>query len=659
MERTTRREERLVYDADGQRVEVPLPLDTPLLRIGRAVDSDLQLGRGVGLSRNHAQLVRRPDGSLWLIDLGSSNGSFINGTRTPTGGEVAVVPGDKVRLGQLDLVLEVVDRLVLEREGEASEVARRDEPPTGRVGDRLEGEDGADPAPRVLSGDRERDERNVALLLETIADIHQHGGDPAALLVSVVDRVIELTRAERGLLLLRGDEDRSAGLETTVARTREGDDIAQVEGTSQSVPRQVLETGEAVCITGNPDWEQASQSMLSYDLRSLLCVPIRQGGSVSGVIYVDSQEVATEFGEQERVFLQALAAQCGVALERSRLLQEEVDNRLRLEEEHAALSGGDLVRPLAVSAPMQDVIRRVERVSGSDVSLLITGETGVGKEVIARYAHQASHRSHAPFVVADCGAIPETLIESVLFGHMKGAFTGATGDAEGLFLRAHGGTLLLDEIGELPLLLQPKLLRFLEERTFLPVGSSERRVVDVRVIACTHRDLQAMVAAGTFRQDLYYRLSTFPLQIPPLRERREDVVPLARLYLARERGPAGARSLSGFTHEALESLRAHDWPGNVRELAQRIRRAAVVAEPPFVTVTDLDLRAAPDGAVGVLPLPVARKQAQERFEREYVSELLRRHQGQVQKAAQEAGVSRQMFGRLVSRHGIDREAFKP
>jgi len=603
----------LVFEREGERVEVPVAGE---LTLGRTADNDVRLAVD-GVSRRHLRLLRRGE-AVVAVDLGSSNGTLLGGRRLEPGVEASFAPGDVLRVGAAEL------RLV----GAAAEPA---------------------PAAEVEAADA------VDLLLETIADLHR-SQEPTALLPRIVDRVIELAGAERGLLLLQGAD----GLETSVARTRGGEDLERVEGTSRSIPAEVIRTGEAVCITGTApsDWSQASESMRDHDLRAILCVPIRLRGTIRGVIYVDSQEAATGFGERERGLLEALAAQCAISLERAEVRRDERDERLRLERENAALRGGEpAARPLAVSPAMEEALRRVERVAASDVTLLITGETGVGKEVLARYAHDRSDRRARPFVVVDCGAIPESLLESVLFGHVEGAFTGATRDSQGLVGRAHGGTVLLDEVGELPLNLQPKLLRFLEERSFLPVGSGERRQADVRIVACTHRDLEAMVAAGTFREDLFFRLNAYPVQVPPLRERREDIGPLAQLLLARERGGANAPGLTGFTHEAREALRAYDWPGNVRELAHRLQRACVTAEPPFITVTDLDLQAAPGGAVGVLPLPEARKRATARFEQEYVTELLRRHAGQVRRAAQEAGVSRQMFQRLMAKHGISRRAF--
>lgn len=607
---------------------IAVPLAEGELTIGRASGCDLKL-LGASLSRRHA-CIRQVDGGHALVDLESSGGTFLNDARLVPGVARPLSAGDRIRMGALEFncVLGAAD--AEEAPGEFDWASEE--------------------------GLAEDDAGPVDLLLETISELHGHA-DPTSLLPAIVDRVIRFTGAERGLLLVRGED----GLETTVARDRAGEDLADVATISRSVPLRVMETGESVCITGNVDEGglPRSASMNDFDLQAILCVPIRQRGSLVGVVYVDTQGADPSFGEAERGFLDAFAAQCGLALERARLRREEVEERRRLEEENQALRGDAPIKPLAVSEVMQGVQRSLERVADSEATILIHGETGVGKEVLTRYAHAVSHRRAGPIVVVDCGAIPEALLESVLFGHIEGAFTGASRDNEGLVARARGGTLMLDEIGELSLALQPKLLRFLEEQTYLPVGGDERKTADVRIVACTHRDLRAMVSAGTFREDLFFRLSTFPITVPPLRERVEDVVPLARLLLARVRRASSKPALTGFTYEALAALKAYAWPGNVRELGNRIERAVVVGDAPFVTVADLGLPAAPGQTSGLQPLKDARKEATRRFEVEYVSELLRHHKGQVVKAAKEAGVSRQFLQRLMARHGLSKQQFSP
>jgi two-component system response regulator HydG len=241
---------------------------------------------------------------------------------------------------------------------------------------------------------------------------------------------------------------------------------------------------------------------------------------------------------------------------------------------------------VAQSAPMRRVLELARRVAAVDSTILVTGESGTGKERIARLIHDASPRAGGPFVAINCGAVPETLLESELFGHARGAFTGAVQDRPGLFEAAHGGTLLLDEIGDVPPAMQVKLLRALEEREVRRVGENRNRKVDVRVLAATHRDLAADVHAARFRQDLYYRLRVVELRVPPLRERRDDVLPLARLFLA-ESAARARRKIAGFAPRAAHQLVRYPWPGNVRELENAVERAVVLAAGGRIDVGDL------------------------------------------------------------------------
>jgi transcriptional regulator with PAS, ATPase and Fis domain len=235
---------------------------------------------------------------------------------------------------------------------------------------------------------------------------------------------------------------------------------------------------------------------------------------------------------------------------------------------------------------MRLVLDRVEQIADTDASVLIRGETGTGKEVVARLIHGASHRRSGPFVAVNVSTIPEPLAESELFGHVRGAFTGADKSRTGRFVAAHGGTLFLDEIGEMPRGVQVKLLRALQEREVTPVGASEAIPVDVRVVAATHRDLEGMIEEGAFREDLFYRLDVVPIEIPPLRERRQDIPALAEHFRADVNAREG-RAVPGFALDVVQRLGAYDWPGNVRELENLVERLVVVAQSRMVVMDDL------------------------------------------------------------------------
>ena len=313
---------------------------------------------------------------------------------------------------------------------------------------------------------------------------------------------------------------------------------------------------------------------------------------------------------------------------------------------------------LNLSTPMQELCAAIRTVARTGMTVLIQGETGTGKELVARAIHGSSDRSDGPFVTVNCGALPRELMEAELFGHTTGAFTGAAGTREGLVLRAQGGSLFLDEIGELPLELQPKLLRFLQEGEIRAVGSDRTRKLDVRVIAATHQDLRKNADAGTFREDLYFRLSVLPIPVPALRQRQSDVPGLAEYFLREVAAHAG-REFKGFERAALRALMAQPWPGNVRELQNRVRRASVYAPGPLLSVADLQLQGdeQPDGMTWPPELLQgsfgdARAEVVSDFERAYVSAALAAADGNVAEAARSAGLPRKSLWRIAQRVGL-------
>ncbi|HEX9592524.1 MAG TPA: sigma-54 dependent transcriptional regulator [bacterium] len=313
---------------------------------------------------------------------------------------------------------------------------------------------------------------------------------------------------------------------------------------------------------------------------------------------------------------------------------------------------------VAASGAMQRVWDQVRRLARVDSSVLITGETGTGKEVVARTLHLSSRRRQGPFRAVNCGAIPGELLESELFGHERGAFTGAHAAREGHFRAAHGGTLLLDEIGDAPLQTQVKLLRVLQDREVLPVGSSRSVEVDVRVVAATHQDLRQLVAEGRFREDLFYRIDVLPLHIPPLRERLDDIEPLALVFLAEfQEGRVGAPVDIG--RDALDRLRGYSWPGNVRELRNRIEVAVALSDGGVLSPDDFSLQGATASVsevVGGEFLPL--RDARARFDRSYLISVLRAAGGNVTNAARMAGKHRTDFYGLMKRYHLKRSDFQ-
>jgi two-component system, NtrC family, response regulator HydG len=327
--------------------------------------------------------------------------------------------------------------------------------------------------------------------------------------------------------------------------------------------------------------------------------------------------------------------------------------RLRAElSGYAGIIGG--------APAMRPVFDTIRRAAPTDVTVLITGESGTGKEVVARALHEESRRAAGPFVALNCSALPAELVESELFGHVRGAFTGAERDRDGVFAAADGGTLLLDEIGDLALPAQAKLLRALEERRVTPVGATHARTVDVRVLAATNRPLDALTGTGEFREDLLYRLRVITLHLPPLRERREDIMAIATHFAAHFAERHGRPALP-FDESARRTLLAWDWPGNVRELRNVVERAVVLADGPEITRADLPAalaeRNAPIGAVDAvlaeLPFNDARRRALDAFDRSFLAAALERHGGNVSATARAIGVHRQSLQKLLRRLDLE------
>ncbi|NOY53467.1 MAG: sigma-54-dependent Fis family transcriptional regulator [Deltaproteobacteria bacterium] len=334
------------------------------------------------------------------------------------------------------------------------------------------------------------------------------------------------------------------------------------------------------------------------------------------------------------------------ALEKSRM-QKQIHNLESLVEDRFSFK-----QIIGRSRPMKEIFKQVELVAGSDSTVLLTGESGTGKELFARAIHAHSHKADGPFLTVNCGAIPENLLENELFGHEKGAYTGADSAKEGYFARADGGTLFLDEIGETPPAIQVKLLRVLQEKAFTPIGSDRMVTVDLRLVAATNRDLEQAVAEGTFREDLYYRIHVIPIHIPPLRERKEDI-PFLVDHFIRTCSTRLKKPIEGIDPVAVQQLLQQNWPGNVRELENRIEQAVVMARGILLTPQDFFFLHKEDAQTSFLSF----RQAKDVFEKEYVTHVLKVTGGHVTNAAKMAGKQRADFYNLMKKHQIRREDF--
>jgi transcriptional regulator with GAF, ATPase, and Fis domain len=397
--------------------------------------------------------------------------------------------------------------------------------------------------------------------------------------------------------------------------------------------------------------------------RSLLAAPLLTGDARLGVIEAVNPRRGGPFTNADLALLEKLALSVAIAIQNARRFGEVKASAEQLQVQLGALRR-DLARRdrfaeiIAVSPAMVEVFRLMEGAAFSSIPVLIEGETGTGKELVARGIHRASSRADAPFVAVNCAALPEALLESELFGHRRGAFTGATDDQPGLFRAAKGGVILLDEIGEMPLAMQAKLLRVVQENEVTPVGDTKSSKVDVKVISATNRDLKAALAARSFRQDLYYRLAAFPIRLPPLRERLEDIPFLAArfLKLASERH---RKTLHGFDASAIDLLSHADWVGNVRELQNEIERlVALAADGETITADHLSpgLRPAEvsGGATAATQaaLSPGREDLASAFEARFISQVLGEHGGNVSHAAVALCVSRVALQKKMKRYRL-------
>lgn len=365
---------------------------------------------------------------------------------------------------------------------------------------------------------------------------------------------------------------------------------------------------------------------------------------LTGHATLDAAVMATKlgaYGFQKKPFdHKSLLLLVERAIEHKQLTEQTSSLRQAL----SAMSGGS--SPIFQSPAIKAVVRTVERVAPSDVSILITGESGTGKEVIADLIHALSPRAKGPFVKVNCAALPRELIESELFGSVKGAFTGAQSDREGLFRQADGGTLLLDELAEMPVDTQTKLLRVLQEKEVRPVGGRTSYKIDCRIIAATNKPVDQAIRDGKLREDLYYRISAISVSLPPLRERREDIVPLATSFLKRYAAQAG-RVITGFSPAAADQLRKFDWPGNVRQLQNEVQRAVLMSEGQVIDVADLS----------VMDIPPSSDEAHltllEGIERNTIVQLLKETGGNKLETAKRLGIGRQTLYNKIKAYGIE------
>ncbi|MBI3270556.1 MAG: sigma 54-interacting transcriptional regulator [Planctomycetes bacterium] len=629
--------------------------------IGRSSHNAIHL-EGTQISRVHAQISLR-DGVFYVSDYGSKNGLRINAERYS---EKPLEPGDRIEIGNVILAWEP-DFDVMTREGSESGVILLPEDESAEsttcvVTAPAE----ADTTPLVpppsaqdeLAAAHRRLQAvyQVTTVISGLLDEHQ-------LIDRLLEVVLEIFEAERGAVLFSRD---NGEIYPGGSRCRGG--AARDVSISRAVLKYVLRERRGIISSdaaSDPRFD-GSKSLALDQVKSVLCSPILHKDRLLGALYVDTRSMLKNFGEEDLNLLVNISRQAAIAIENARVYtrtREEVGQLRRQLQDDMAIVGH--------SSQIKEVLHRIEKVAATNSTVLITGETGTGKELVAQAIHHQSNRRNKPLIPVDCTAISDTLLESELFGHEKGAFTGADRLKPGKFELANGGTIFLDEIGDMNTATQIKLLRVLEERAFTRVGGVRLLNVDVRIVAATNQNLETRIREGKFREDLYYRLAVVPIQLPPLRERRSDIPLLAEHYL-RKFAQENGRTAPTLSPELLKKLEGWSWPGNIRELRNVMERALVLCEKSSIDADDLPMNirgghvpALPGGGgahgagvgsgapAAVSDADMSLSAAVERVERELIQRALDRARGKKIEAARLLQISRPTLDKKLKEYGLE------
>ncbi len=590
------------YNAPGSRSPVTIELYRPLTSLGRSDENDICIPDPL-IEEEHAHI--KFDGQKFTITaLNKKNPIQVNGRSRR---QATLKHEDQITIGATTCIFRMFDS------------------PKKQLPDK-------NPQENILDAYRE-----LHLFSQDLMQNHKL----SELLEKLVDRVINITNAQRGfIILLEGDKPTVA-----IGRNIQKETLADAEGLfSDSIVTKVATTLKPVIVSDalNHDDFKTSASVVNLQLSSVMCVPLLARGKLLGVLYLGNSRVTSLFDDKTLELLTIFSSQASLIIQNALLVNELTLDNQRLNEQIKSMQYNGII---GSCESISKIFEKVKKVATTDVSVLITGETGTGKELFSREIHRLSNRHKGPFVTINCAAIPENLLESELFGHVKGAFTGAIANKIGKFQAAHKGTLFLDEMGELPLNLQVKLLRALERKVITPVGSNKPIQVDIRIVAATNKNLEEEVQAGRFREDLYYRLNVISLHLPPLRERGDDLILLARFFLQKFAAEYN-RNIKGFTRSAIIALRKYRWPGNIRELENRIRKAVILADGTHIDSQDLDIKE--NQFQKILPLA----EAKEKFQAEYINEVLALNNGNRTKTAKDLGVDpRTIFRHLEKEQG--------
>ena len=517
-----------------------------------------------------------------------------------------------------------------------------------------------------FSEEREFDIQSFQKLYEITQDINSIL-DPEKLFERIMDNAVENTRSDRGLILIKSDS--SDQFDIKVARNIDQETLSDMTHISQSIVQEVYQTGQSI-VTADANLDdrfKSRKSIVAYNIRSIMCVPLKIKNTIIGAVYVDKQFDTHYFSPRNLKFLESFANIAGVAIENARLYE-----KLNLEKDYLNKENIELKSELqekflkyniiGSSKPMKQVFHLIENAADNSANVLIQGESGTGKELVAKAIHYNGSRKNKKFVAVDCGALPENLLESELFGYKKGAFTGANSDKKGLFEEADGGTIFLDEITNTSLNFQSRLLRVIQEGEIRRVGDNETRKINVRTIVATNRNLLEQVKAGLFREDLYYRLNVIPVSLPPLRERQEDIPMLVQFFIDKH-NKTNNKNIRSVSSDLMGKLIAHSWPGNIRELENILSRMIILSTQEKLTADILpdeirkseSLTAPKPTTASSGEKPMALDEFEDelaRIEKDYFSSVLEKAGGNKSKAAELLGIKRTTLNDRLKKLGL-------
>lgn len=493
------------------------------------------------------------------------------------------------------------------------------------------------------------DPEKFETLIEINTLINSNYGDATSLLTQILESATRLTAGEASSLLLRNEDDGKLYFEIALG-PKSGDIKKFSLNPGEGIAGWVAEHGQSLIVndveTDSRFYGEISKS-IDFPTYSILAVPMIVRGNCVGLLEIINKKDKKYFTQFDLQWLEIFAVQAAIAIENARYFEKAREEIGYLRDQISTDKGYHVL--VAKSPDIVEKLELIERVAKTDSSVLILGESGVGKELIAEQVHLRSNRKNGPFVRVNCAALPEGLLESELFGHVKGAFTDAVQNRRGRFELADNGTIFLDEIGDLPLKLQAKLLRVLQQKTFERVGSSDTVTVNVRIVAATNRDIDAQVKKGEFRSDLYYRLNVLPIYVSPLRQRKEDIPALADFFLKKFCRET-KKQFGGFTDHAMELMLSYPWPGNVRELENAVERAVVIAKEKFIDAKDLLIGDSGNGRDEYRGKNL--KDALTIFKKHFIASALEEHHWNQTETSKVLDIQRTYLSRLIKELGI-------